>query len=69
MTLKKEMCELSSRARAFSVEALIGVKRQRNEETGKIHNFYLQNISLTYNKSPRLFETSTGGLLNGVSIN
>lgn len=35
MTTKIEMCELSSRARAFSVEALIGVKRQRIEETGK----------------------------------
>jgi len=35
MTLKREMCELSSRARAFSVEALLGVKSQSNEETGK----------------------------------
>jgi hypothetical protein len=35
MKRRREMCELSSRARAFSVEALIGVKRQRTEETGK----------------------------------
>jgi hypothetical protein len=35
MILKREMCELSSRARAFSVEALIGVKSQSNEDTGK----------------------------------
>jgi len=33
--IKSEMCELSSRARAFSVEALIGVKSQNTEETGK----------------------------------
>jgi hypothetical protein len=35
MATTREMCELSSRARAFSVEALIGVKRQKIEETGK----------------------------------
>lgn len=36
--MKREMCELSTRARAFSVEALLGVKRQRIEETGKNNN-------------------------------
>jgi hypothetical protein len=40
------MCELSSRARAFSVEALIGVKRQRTEETGEENVYFcLPNIS------------------------
>ncbi|XP_068085213.1 T-box transcription factor TBX15 [Anabrus simplex] len=33
MTLSRAMCELSSRARAFSVEALIGVKRPRTEDS------------------------------------
>jgi hypothetical protein len=35
MRKEGDMCELSCRARAFSVEALIGVKRHRTEETGK----------------------------------
>jgi len=47
MTLKSEMCELSSRARAFSVEALIGVKSQNIEETGKKIRLYLLTYILT----------------------
>jgi hypothetical protein len=35
MKKRRTMCELSTRARAFSVEALIGVKHQRSEEPGK----------------------------------
>jgi hypothetical protein len=44
MTLKREMCDLSSRARAFSVEALIGVKRHNNEETGKTTHLIIVSI-------------------------
>ena len=35
MTLKRDMCELSTKAKAFSVEALIGVKRPRTEDNGQ----------------------------------
>ena len=45
MTLKREMCDLSSRARAFSVEALIGVKRHNNEETGKTTHLIIVSIT------------------------